>query len=166
MKPEDVILCAAGSLTGDLHRLWRSELPKSYHMEYGYSCMVYEVAGGLGAKLAMERGEVYVIVGDGSYLMLHSEFLTALKEHIKINVVLLDNSGYQCIKNLQIAHGSVGFGNEFRYRENNSGRLTGEITSVDFKKYSEALGVKAYFAADADKFLDSPDNVYSSKFLK
>jgi len=155
MKPEDVILCAAGSLPGDLHRLWRSELPKTYHMEYGYSCMGYEVAGGLGAKLAMERGEVYVIVGDGSYLMLHSEFLTSLKEHIKINVVLLDNSGYQCIKNLQMAHGSVGFGNEFRYRENNSGRLTGEITSVDFKKYSEALGVKAYSAADADKFLDS-----------
>jgi len=155
MKPEDVILCAAGSLPGDLHRLWRSELPKSYHMEYGYSCMGYEVAGGLGAKLAMERGEVYVIVGDGSYLMLHSEFLTALKEHIKINVVLLDNSGYQCIKNLQMAHGSVGFGNEFRYRENNSGRLTGGITSVDFKKYSEALGVKAYSASDADNFLDS-----------
>ena len=87
--------------------------------------------------------------------MLHSEFLTALKEHIKINVVLLDNSGYQCIKKLQIAHGSAGFGNEFRYREKDTGRLSGEITSVDFKKYSEALGVKAYHANDPEEFLEA-----------
>ena len=101
--------------------------------------------------MAMENGEVYVIVGDGSYLMLHSEILTALKEHVKINIVLLDNSGYQCIKNLQIAHGSVGFGNEFRFREESTGRLTGDFTAVDFKKYAEALGVKAFYAEDADQ---------------
>ena len=83
--------------------------------------------------------------------MLHSEILTALKEHIKINIVLLDNSGYQCIKNLQMAHGSAGFGNEFRFREESTGRLTGDFTAVDFKKYAEALGVKAFFAADADQ---------------
>ena len=151
MAPEDIVLCAAGSLPGDLHRLWRSEIPKTYHMEYGYSCMGYEVAGGLGAKMAMEKGEVYIIVGDGSYLMLHSEILTALKEHVKINIVLLDNSGYQCIKNLQIAHGSAGFGNEFRFREESTGRLTGDFTAVDFKKYAEALGVKAFYAEDADQ---------------
>ena len=151
MAPEDIVLCAAGSLPGDLHRLWRSEIPKTYHMEYGYSCMGYEVAGGLGAKMAMEKGEVYIIVGDGSYLMLHSEILTALKEHVKINIVLLDNSGYQCIKNLQIAHGSEGFGNEFRFREESTGRLTGDFTAVDFKKYAEALGVKAFYAEDADQ---------------
>ena len=151
MAPEDVVLCAAGSLPGDLHRLWRSEIPKTYHMEYGYSCMGYEVAGGLGAKMAMEKGEVYIIVGDGSYLMLHSEILTALKEHVKINIVLLDNSGYQCIKNLQMAHGSAGFGNEFRFREESTGRLTGDFTAVDFKKYAEALGVKAFYAEDADQ---------------
>ena len=151
MAPEDVVLCAAGSLPGDLHRLWRSEIPKTYHMEYGYSCMGYEVAGGLGAKMAMEKGEVYIIVGDGSYLMLHSEILTALKEHVKINIVLLDNSGYQCIKNLQIAHGSAGFGNEFRFREESTGRLTGDFTAVDFKKYAEALGVKAFYAEDVDQ---------------
>ena len=152
MSPEDVVLCAAGSLPGDLHRLWRSELPKSYHMEYGYSCMGYEVAGGLGARLAMDKGELYVIVGDGSYLMLHSEILTALKEHVKINVILLDNSGYQCIKNLQMAYGSVGFGNEFRYREKNSDRLIGKITPVDFKKYAEAIGVKAFYANNVNEF--------------
>ena len=163
MEPKDVILCAAGSLPGDLHKLWRSELPKTYHVEYGYSCMGYEVAGGLGAKLAMTQGEVYVIVGDGSYLMLHSEFLTALKEHIKINVVLLDNSGYQCIKKLQIAHGSAGFGNEFRYREKSTGRLSGEITSVDFKKYSEALGVKAYHANDPEEFLEALQKTRTEK---
>ena len=155
MAPEDVILCAAGSLPGDLHRLWRSELPKTYHLEYGYSCMGYEVSGGLGAKFALDQGEVYVIVGDGSYLMLHSEFLTTLKEHVKINVVLLDNSGYQCIKNLQMAHGSVGFGNEFRHREESTGRLTGEITPVDFKKYAEALGVKAFHAENVDEFREA-----------
>ena len=163
MEPKDLILCAAGSLPGDLHKLWRSELPKTYHVEYGYSCMGYEVAGGLGAKLAMTQGEVYVIVGDGSYLMLHSEFLTALKEHIKINVILLDNSGYQCIKKLQIAHGSAGFGNEFRYREKDTGRLSGEITSVDFKKYSEALGVKAYHANDPEEFLESLQKTRTEK---
>ena len=150
MSPEDVVLCAAGSLPGDLHRLWRSVVPKTYHMEYGFSCMGYEVSGGLGAKMAMDKGEVYVIVGDGSYLMLHSEILTALKEHIKINILLLDNSGYQCIKNLQMAHGSKGFGNEFRFREESTGRLTGDFTPVDFKKYAEALGIKAFFAEDVD----------------
>ena len=161
MAPEDIVLCAAGSLPGDLHRLWRSEIPKTYHMEYGYSCMGYEVAGGLGAKMAMEKGEVYVIVGDGSYLMLHSEILTALKEHVKINIVLLDNSGYQCIKNLQMAHGSAGFGNEFRFREERTGRLTGDFTAVDFKKYAEALGVKAFYASDADQLRHSLEKARS-----
>ena len=155
VAPEDVILCAAGSLPGDLHRLWRCELPKTYHLEYGYSCMGYEVAGALGAKLAWNEGEVYAIVGDGSYLMLHSEILTSLKEHIKINIVLLDNSGFQCIKNLQMAHGSVGFGNEFRFRETESGRLTGDITPVDFKKYAEALGVKAFYAENVYEFREA-----------
>ena len=127
--------------------------------------MGYEIAGGLGAKLAMEKGEVYVIVGDGSYLMLHSEILTALREQVKINIVLLDNSGYQCIKNLQMAHGSVGFGNEFRYREENTGRLTGEIAPVDFKKYAEALGVKAFFAEDADQLRLSLEKARSEQVL-
>ena len=163
MAPEDVVLCAAGSLPGDLHRLWRSEVPKTYHMEYGYSCMGYEVSGGLGAKMAMEKGEIYVIVGDGSYLMLHSEILTALKEHIKINILVLDNSGYQCIKNLQMAHGSKGFGNEFRFREETTGRLTGDFTPVDFKKYAEALGVKAFFAEDDNKLRYSLEKARSEQ---
>ncbi len=113
--------------------------------------------------MAMEKGEVYVIVGDGSYLMLHSEILTALKEHVKINILLLDNSGYQCIKNLQMAHGSEGFGNEFRFREEATGRLTGDFTPVDFKKYAEALGVKAFFAEDVDTLRNSLEKARSEK---
>ena len=113
--------------------------------------------------MAMEKGEVYVIVGDGSYLMLHSEILTALKEHVKINILLLDNSGYQCIKNLQMAHGSEGFGNEFRFREESTGRLTGDFTPVDFKKYAEALGVKAFFAENDDKLWHSLEKARSEQ---
>lgn len=151
LGPEDVILCAAGSLPGDLHRVWRCETPKSYHMEYGYSCMGYEVAGAFGAQLAKESGQVTTIVGDGSFLMMHSELLTSLKEGVKINIVLLDNHGYQCIRNLQVAHGSVGFGNEFRERDPETQRLTGKVTSVDFQKYAEALGVKSFRAHNVDE---------------
>ena len=151
LGPEDVILCAAGSLPGDLHRVWRCETPKSYHMEYGYSCMGYEVPGALGAQLALEKGQVYAIVGDGSFLMLHSELLTSLKEGVKVTVVLLDNHGYQCIKNLQMAHGSVGFGNEFREREASTGRLTGQVTAVDFRQYAGALGAKTFRAETVDE---------------
>tara|TARA_B100000579_G_C22821730_1_gene851003 strand:- start:1692 stop:2225 length:534 start_codon:yes stop_codon:yes gene_type:complete len=125
--------------------------------------MGYEVSGGLGAKMAIEKGEVYVIVGDGSYLMLHSEILTAIKEHIKINILLLDNSGYQCIKNLQMAHGSEGFGNEFRFRDKSTGRLTGDFTPVDFKKYSEALGVKSFFAEDVNALRNSLEKARSEQ---
>lgn len=151
----DVIVCAAGSLPGDLHRLWRSTHPKTYHMEYGFSCMGYEVAGALGVKLAEPDREVYALVGDGSYLMLHSELLTSLQEGRRINVILFDNYGYQCIHNLQRAHGSNGFGNEFRYRDAASGRLSGEPMKVDFAKYAESLGAKAYKAETLDELRDA-----------
>lgn len=141
---QDVIVCAAGSLPGDLHRIWRSTEPKTYHMEYGFSCMGYEVAGALGVKLAEPEREVYAIVGDGSFLMLHSELLTSLQEKKKINVILLDNNGYQCIHNLQRAHGSDGFGNEFRYRQNN--RLAGDVVEVDYAGIASSLGAKTYRA--------------------
>jgi 3D-(3,5/4)-trihydroxycyclohexane-1,2-dione acylhydrolase (decyclizing) len=139
LTKDDVIICAAGSLPGDLHRLWRSKAPKDYHVEYAYSCMGYEVAAGLGVKMAHDKGEVYVIVGDGSYLMMHSEILTAIQEGLKINIVLLDNHGYQCIHNLQCANGSKGFATEFRKRE--KGRLKGDYLSIDFAAYAKSLGL-------------------------
>lgn len=145
---DDVIVAAAGSLPGDLHRLWQSKRPKDYHLEYAYSCMGYEVSAGLGVRLAMQNqvGEVYVLVGDGSFIMLHSELLTCIQEHQKITVILFDNHGYQCIRNLQEAHGSQGFGNEFRYRVPQTNRLEGKYLAIDFCQYAAALGAKTLYA--------------------
>lgn len=117
--PEDsVIICSAGSLPGDLQRLWHSNVPNTYHLEYGYSCMGYEVSGTLGLKLAHPDREVYSIVGDGSFLMLHSELITAIQYNKKINVLLFDNSGFGCINNLQMDHGSGSYYCEFRTDDN------------------------------------------------
>lgn len=139
-----VIVAAAGSLPGDLHRLWRSAQPKTYHMEYGFSCMGYEVAGAFGVKLAEPDKEVYALVGDGSYLMMHSELLTSLQEGKKITVLLFDNSGFQCIHDLQRGHGSSGFGNERRYRVAETGLLNGPVIPIDFCQYAESLGARGY----------------------
>src|SRR4029079_16607147 len=108
--PSDVVVCAAGAMPGDLHKLWRTRDPKGYHVDYGYSCMGYEIAGGLGVKLAAPDREVYVLVGDGSYLMLSSELVTAIQEGIKITVVLLDNQGFSSIGGLSESVGGAGFG--------------------------------------------------------
>lgn len=155
LDPSDVIVCAAGSLPGDLHRLWRCSSPNTYHMEYGFSCMGYEVSGALGVKLADPDREVYAFVGDGSFLMLHSELLTSIQEGRKINVLLLDNHGYQCIHNLQRGHGSQGFGNEFRYRSADTNRLTGDYMPVDFSLYARALGVKTYSVRTIDELKEA-----------
>ncbi|UKS31381.1 3D-(3,5/4)-trihydroxycyclohexane-1,2-dione acylhydrolase (decyclizing) [Paenibacillus sp. HWE-109] len=146
IEPSAVVVCAAGSLPGDLHRLWRSTEPKTYHMEYGFSCMGYEVSGTFGVALADPHREAYAIVGDGSYLMLHSELLTSLQEGRKITILLFDNHGFQCIHNLQRGHGSDGFGNEFRYREAATGKLTGSYMPIDFTAHARSLGAKAYKA--------------------
>jgi 3D-(3,5/4)-trihydroxycyclohexane-1,2-dione acylhydrolase (decyclizing) len=142
----DVIVCAAGSLPGDLHRLWRSSAPKSYHLEYGYSCMGYEVAGALGVKLAHPEREAWALVGDGSFLMLHSELVTALQEGIRIHVVLFDNRGFQCIRGLQQSQGSAGFGNELRTRRSGDRAVAGPYHAIDFAAYAEALGVAVFRA--------------------
>lgn len=151
IDPSAVIVCAAGSLPGDLHRLWRAAEPKTYHMEYGFSCMGYEVSGAFGAALADPNREVYALVGDGSYLMLHSELVTSLQEGRKITVVLFNNHGFQCIHNLQRGHGSDGFGNEFRFREAETGRLTGSYLPIDFAAHARSLGLKAYKAETAEE---------------
>jgi 3D-(3,5/4)-trihydroxycyclohexane-1,2-dione acylhydrolase (decyclizing) len=153
-EEDDVIICAAGSLPGDLHRLWRSKKAKDYHVEYAYSCMGYEVAAGLGVRLAKQttRGEVYVVVGDGSFLMLHSELLTSIQENKKVTIIVFDNHGYQCIRNLQEANGSEGFGNEFRFRNAKTNKLDGRYTPIDFCQYATALGAKSFFASSIESF--------------
>ncbi|MFD2611391.1 3D-(3,5/4)-trihydroxycyclohexane-1,2-dione acylhydrolase (decyclizing) [Paenibacillus gansuensis] len=151
LKPSDVVVCAAGSLPGDLHRLWRTAEPKTYHMEYGFSCMGYEISGAFGAALAEPSRDVYALVGDGSYLMLHSELVTSLQEGTKITVLLFNNHGFQCIHNLQRGHGSDGFGNEFRYRSGDTGRLTGSYMPIDFAANARSLGAKAYTAQTAEE---------------
>jgi len=111
------VVCAAGGMPGERLRLWRPEDPKAYHMEYGYSCMGYEIPGGLGVKLAEPDREVLVMVGDGSYLMMNSEIVTAVAEGIRITIVLVDNHGFQCILGLQRAVGVADFGNELRFSQ-------------------------------------------------
>jgi len=152
LGPKDVIVCAAGSLPGDLHKLWRTRDPKGYHLEYGYSCMGYEIAGGLGVKLADPSREVYVLVGDGSYLMMAQEIVTALQEHVKINIVLLDNHGFSSIGGLSRACGSGGFGTEYRYRE---GGLTGATIPVDFLANAASLGAHAIQANTREELMEA-----------
>ncbi|MBD0406958.1 3D-(3,5/4)-trihydroxycyclohexane-1,2-dione acylhydrolase (decyclizing) [Bacillus sp. 1021] len=138
--PEDsVVISSAGSLPGDLQRLWHSNVPNTYHLEYGYSCMGYEVSGTLGLKLAHPDKEVYSLVGDGSFLMLHSELITALQYNKKINVLLFDNSGFGCISNLQMDHGGGSYFCEFRTGDN-------QILNVDYAKVAEGYGAKTYRA--------------------
>jgi 3D-(3,5/4)-trihydroxycyclohexane-1,2-dione acylhydrolase (decyclizing) len=138
--PEDVVVCAAGSLPGDLHKLWRTHHPKGYHLEYGYSCMGYEIAGGLGVKMADPAREVYVMVGDGSYLMMSTEIVTALQEGCKITIILLNNYGFSSIGGLSQALGSGGFGTDYRARGPDSGQLDGARLEVDFAANAASLG--------------------------
>jgi 3D-(3,5/4)-trihydroxycyclohexane-1,2-dione acylhydrolase (decyclizing) len=140
-EARDVIVCAAGSLPGDLHKLWRTRDPLGYHVEYGYSCMGYEIAGGLGVKMAAPDREVYVMVGDGSYLMMSQEIVTAVQESLKLNIVLLDNHGFSSIGGLSRACGNRGMGTEYRYRQN--GQLNGAPISVDFAANARSLGAHA-----------------------
>ncbi|MCY7801149.1 MULTISPECIES: 3D-(3,5/4)-trihydroxycyclohexane-1,2-dione acylhydrolase (decyclizing) [Bacillus] len=139
VDPDSVVICSAGSLPGDLQRLWHSNEPNTYHLEYGYSCMGYEVSGTLGLKLAHPDREVYSLVGDGSFLMLHSELITAIQYNKKINVLLFDNSGFGCINNLQMDHGSGSYYCEFRTADN-------QILNVDYAKVAEGYGAKTYKA--------------------
>ena len=137
-EPSDIMLCAAGSLPGELHKLWRTRMPGGYHMEYGYSCMGYEIAGGLGAKMACPDREVYVLVGDGSYLMMAQEIVTAVQEDCKLNILLLDNHGFSSIGGLSRSCGNEGMGTEYRYRRN--GKYEGDILPVDFEANAASLG--------------------------
>jgi 3D-(3,5/4)-trihydroxycyclohexane-1,2-dione acylhydrolase (decyclizing) len=144
--PADVVVCAAGSMPGDLHKLWRTRDPKGYHVEYGYSCMGYEIAGGLGVKLAAPEREVYVLVGDGSYLMMPSEIVTSVQEGLKLVIVLVDNRGYASIGALSRSLGTDGFGTLYRYRRDGSlgtdGNDPGAVLPVDLAANAASLGAK------------------------
>ena len=146
LEPTDVIVGAAGSLPGDLHKLWRARDPKGYHLEYGYSCMGYEIAGGLGVKMAAPERRVYVLVGDGSYLMMAQEIVTAVQERIAITIVLLDNDGFASIGGLSESVGSGGFGTHYRERNPTTGELDGGMLPIDLAANAESLGAKVWRA--------------------
>lgn len=150
-EPQDVVVCAAGGMPGDLLKLWRPLDPKGYHVEYGFSCMGYEIAGGLGVKMADPDREVFVMVGDGSYLMMNTELVTSIAEDRKINLVVVDNSGFQCIRGLQMACGSPAFGNELRYRDPLTNRLDGDFVEIDFAANGASLGAVAFTATTPDE---------------
>ncbi|MFK8256343.1 3D-(3,5/4)-trihydroxycyclohexane-1,2-dione acylhydrolase (decyclizing) [Erwinia sp. AnSW2-5] len=144
LPKDSVIVAAAGSLPGDLQRMWRTKDYNSYHVEYGYSCMGYEVSASLGVKLAEPHREVFTMVGDGSFMMLHSELVTSIQEGAKINVILLDNMTNGCINNLQMEHGMDSFTTEFRFRNADSGKLNGGFVPVDFAAIAGGYGCKTY----------------------
>jgi 3D-(3,5/4)-trihydroxycyclohexane-1,2-dione acylhydrolase (decyclizing) len=147
-SPRDIVLCAAGSLPGDLHKLWRTRDEFGYHLEYGYSCMGYEIAGGLGAKMAHPDREVYVMVGDGSYLMMSQEIVTAVQEGLRLIVVLIDNHGFASIGGLSEALGSAGFGTRYLARDGPTGQLDGVPLRLDFAANARSLGAHAIEAAN------------------
>jgi 3D-(3,5/4)-trihydroxycyclohexane-1,2-dione acylhydrolase (decyclizing) len=150
--PRDVVVCAAGSMPGDLHRLWRTRDPKGYHVEYGYSCMGYEIAGALGVKLAAPDREVFAMVGDGSYLMMAQEIVTAVQEGVKLVVVLVQNHGFASIGALSQSLGSQRFGTAYRYRDPATGRLDGDVLPVDLAANAASLGAEVLRANGVEEF--------------
>ncbi|WP_053367713.1 3D-(3,5/4)-trihydroxycyclohexane-1,2-dione acylhydrolase (decyclizing) [Bacillus sp. FJAT-27245] len=144
LDKDAIIVGASGSLPGDLQRMWVANSANTYNMEYGYSCMGYEISGALGVKLAEPDKEVYSLVGDGSYLMLHSELVTSIQEGRKINVLLFDNAGFGCINNLQMSNGMGSFGTEFRKRDEQTGKLNGPVLKIDYAQSAAGYGAKTY----------------------
>jgi 3D-(3,5/4)-trihydroxycyclohexane-1,2-dione acylhydrolase (decyclizing) len=158
--PRDVVVCAAGSMPGDLHKLWRTRDPKGYHVEYGYSTMGYEIAGGLGVKLADPTREVYVLVGDGSFLMMAQEIVTCLQEGVKLTIVLVDNAGYSSIGSLSRSLGSGGFGTRLVRRrapgdDSDAPGAGGEPLPVDLAAGAAGLGAHVMRAHDVESLRDA-----------
>jgi len=148
----DVLLSAAGSHPGDLHKLWRTRTPNGYHMEYGYSCMAYEIPAAIGAKLADPSRDVFAFVGDGTYLMMPTEIATSVQEGIKIIIVLVDNHGFGSIGSLSRSLGQEGFGTRYRMRDAKTGQLDGDLIGVDFVANARSLGAHAVKAANLAEF--------------
>jgi 3D-(3,5/4)-trihydroxycyclohexane-1,2-dione acylhydrolase (decyclizing) len=150
-EPRDVVVCAAGSMPGDLHKLWRTRDPKGYHVEYGFSCMGYEIAGGLGVKMAEPDREVYVMVGDGSYLMMAQEIVTAVQEGLKLTIVVVQNHGFASIGALSESLGSQRFGTRYRYRNPATGALDGDLLPVDLAANAASLGAEVRNATTVEE---------------
>jgi 3D-(3,5/4)-trihydroxycyclohexane-1,2-dione acylhydrolase (decyclizing) len=158
--PRDVVVCAAGSMPGDLHKLWRTRDPKGYHVEYGYSTMGYEIAGGLGVKMADPTREVYVMVGDGSFLMMAQELVTSVQEDLKLTVVLVDNQGFASIGGLSRSKGTAGFGTRYRRRKDgslgdDSGNHEGNPLPVDLGLSAQGLGAHVIRAHNVEELRDA-----------
>jgi len=149
---KDVVVCAAGSLPADLHKLWRTRNCKGFHLEYGYSCMGYEIAGGLGVKMADPSREVYVMVGDGSYLMMSQEIITSIQEGFKLTIILINNNGFASIGGLSDSLGTDGFGTEYKFRNEKTGQLDGNFLPVDLATNAESLGAVVIRTKDIDSF--------------
>jgi 3D-(3,5/4)-trihydroxycyclohexane-1,2-dione acylhydrolase (decyclizing) len=145
-KSGDIIITAAGSPPGDLMKIWDATNGRACQLEFGYSCMAYEIPAGLGARMAQGDGEIYVYIGDGTYLMNPTEIVTAVQEGLKITVVISENHGYQCIRGLQMARAGQSFGNEFRARDGKTNRLEGDYLKIDFAKNAESMGARAWNA--------------------
>lgn len=152
-----IVVGAAGSLPGDLQRMWTTEEKDSYHMEYGYSCMGYEISATLGAKLAKPNQEVYAMLGDGSFMMLHADLATSMQEKAKINILLFDNSGFGCINNLQMSNGIGSLATEFRYRSED-GKQNGELVPVDFATIAKGYGAVTYTVKTLDELEKALDD--------
>lgn len=150
LHDDDIIVSASGSLPSDLERVWQTKVRGTYHLEYGFSCMGYEVPGALGVKIAEPEREVYAFVGDGGFLMSHAELFTSIQEGKKINVLLFNNYGHQCIHNLQRSQGIDTFGTVFRQREDQTGGLTGQYVPIDFTRIAEGYGAKVYQVDNLD----------------
>ena len=146
-----IVVCAAGSLPGDLQRAWRTKEVDGYHVEYGFSCMGYELNASLGVRLAAPNREVYALVGDAGYMMLNSELATAIAEGIKVNIILFDNMTNGCINNLEIGHGQGSYGTELRFRNPKTGQLDGGFVPVDFAMNAASFGLKTYKIKTAEE---------------
>jgi len=145
-KSGDIVITAAGSPPGDLMKIWDATNGRACQLEFGYSCMAYEIPAGLGARMAQADGEIYVYIGDGTYLMNPTEIVTAVQEGLKITIVISENHGYQCIRGLQMARAGQSFGNEFRARDGKTNRLEGDYLKIDFAKNAESMGARAWNA--------------------
>ena len=150
--PNDILVSAAGSHPGDLHKLWRTSVPGGYHMEYGYSCMGYEIPAAIGAKLAHPARSVYAFIGDGTYLMMPAEIVTAVQENVKITIVLVNNRGFASIGALSRSLGQGGFGTRSVSRDAQTGNLEGPPVMVDFVQNAASLGAHACAANNLTEF--------------